>query len=77
MKVPDFVAGLLDVGIPPEDANGLGMLFAQFQDGRNAHLADGVRRALGREPRDFVDYARTAAATGCWALASSATPNAH
>ncbi|MFE4977839.1 NmrA family transcriptional regulator, partial [Kitasatospora sp. NPDC056651] len=27
---------------------------------------DGVRRALGREPRDFADYARAAAATGVW-----------
>jgi iron complex outermembrane receptor protein len=28
--------------------------------------ADGVRRALGREPRDFRDYAREAASTGVW-----------
>jgi uncharacterized protein YbjT (DUF2867 family) len=35
-------------------------------DGRNAHLADGVRRALGREPRDFADYARDTAASGIW-----------
>jgi hypothetical protein len=33
-------------------------------DGRNAHVADGVRRAMGREPRDFSLYARDAAATG-------------
>lgn len=26
----------------------------------------GVQRALGREPRDFTDYARDAAATGVW-----------
>jgi uncharacterized protein YbjT (DUF2867 family) len=35
-------------------------------DGRNARLADGVRRVLGREPRDFADYARAAAAGGAW-----------
>jgi hypothetical protein len=35
-------------------------------DGRNAHLADGVQRALGREPKDFADYARDAAVTGVW-----------
>jgi hypothetical protein len=29
-------------------------------------LADGVQRALGREPRDFSDYVRDAAATGVW-----------
>ena len=32
----------------------------------NAKLADGVQRALGREPRDFGDYARRTAATGIW-----------
>jgi hypothetical protein len=35
-------------------------------DGRNARLADGVQRALGREPRNFSDFARDAAATGIW-----------
>ena len=29
-------------------------------------VASGVRRALGREPRDFADYARETAATGVW-----------
>ena len=32
--------------------------------GATPHTTDGVQRALGREPRDFVDYAREAAATG-------------
>ena len=41
-------------------------LFTTVLDGRNAHLTDGVQRALGREPRDFVDYARDVAATGVW-----------
>jgi hypothetical protein len=41
-------------------------LFTTVLDGRNARVTDGVRRALGREPRDFADYARDAAATGVW-----------
>ena len=41
-------------------------LFRTVLDGRNAYLADGVQRALGREPRDFTDYARETAATGIW-----------
>ena len=41
-------------------------LFTEVLDGRNAYLTDGVQRALGREPRDFSDYAREAAATGIW-----------
>jgi len=41
-------------------------VFTEVLDGRNAHLADGVQRALGREPRDFADYVRETAATGVW-----------
>jgi hypothetical protein len=41
-------------------------VFGEVLDGRNAHLADGVQQALGREPRDFSDYARDAAASGVW-----------
>ncbi|MEM8855062.1 MAG: NmrA family NAD(P)-binding protein [Pseudomonadota bacterium] len=36
-------------------------------DGRNAHITDGVQRAIGRPPRDFVTFAREAAASGAWA----------
>jgi hypothetical protein len=42
-------------------------LLDEVLDGRNAHLTDGVQRALGREPGDFSDYARDAAASGVWA----------
>jgi uncharacterized protein YbjT (DUF2867 family) len=39
-------------------------------DGRNAHLADGVQRALGRPPKDFADYARDAVRSGTWPAAA-------
>ncbi|MEN0000307.1 MAG: NmrA family NAD(P)-binding protein [Pseudomonadota bacterium] len=39
-------------------------------DGRNAHLADGVERALGRAPRSFADYAHRAATAGAWPVAA-------
>lgn len=39
-------------------------------DGRNATLGDGVRRALGREPRDFIDFCQAAARAGAWAQAA-------
>ncbi|CUH80708.1 NAD(P)H-binding protein [Tropicibacter naphthalenivorans] len=39
-------------------------------DGRNAHLADGVQRALGRAPRDFAAFAQDAARAGAWAKAA-------
>ena len=35
-------------------------------DGRNAHTADGVERALGRKPRDFAGFAQTAMAANAW-----------
>jgi uncharacterized protein YbjT (DUF2867 family) len=41
-------------------------LFREVVDGRNANTTDGVRRALGREARDFRDYARETAASGVW-----------
>ena len=39
-------------------------------DGRNANLADGVQRALGRAPVDFADFADNAAKTGAWTKAA-------
>ncbi|GLS23657.1 NmrA family transcriptional regulator [Labrys miyagiensis] len=41
-------------------------LFTTVLDGRNTPLADGVRRALGRPPRDFAAYVADVAATGIW-----------
>ncbi|MBI1185890.1 MAG: NAD(P)H-binding protein [Alphaproteobacteria bacterium] len=61
-----FVAGVAESGAPKEVVWMLDYLFATVLDGRNAHLTDGVQRALGRAPRDFADYARETAATGVW-----------
>ncbi|MFQ6330298.1 MULTISPECIES: NAD(P)H-binding protein [unclassified Nocardia] len=41
-------------------------LFTKLMDGRNARVEHGVQKILGREPRDFRDYAGAAAATGVW-----------
>jgi hypothetical protein len=60
-------ASLLETLDVPSDVISLVMyLFTTVLDGRNAYLADGVQRALGRAPRDFTDYARRTAATGIW-----------
>jgi uncharacterized protein YbjT (DUF2867 family) len=61
-----FVSALTRDGVPGDEVSLLRYLFGEVLDGRNAELADGVRSALGREPRDFADYARDAAATGIW-----------
>jgi uncharacterized protein YbjT (DUF2867 family) len=61
-----YAASLRDEGVPDDVASLVGYLFAEVLDGRNAHLTDGVQRALGRPPRDFADYARAAAGAGAW-----------
>ncbi|SDY73063.1 Uncharacterized conserved protein YbjT, contains NAD(P)-binding and DUF2867 domains [Saccharopolyspora shandongensis] len=66
VTVEQFSAGMAEQGVPAEVVAMLGHLFTEVLDGRNAHLADGVRRALGREPRDFRDYAKRTAPTGVW-----------
>jgi uncharacterized protein YbjT (DUF2867 family) len=62
ITVEQYRAALVEHSMPADFAD----LLAEILDGRNAHLRDGVQRALGREPRDFSDYARAAAATGVW-----------
>lgn len=61
-----FVAGLKDAGAPKMVVWLLDYLFSTVLDGRNAYLADGVQRVLGRPPKDFADYALKAAAAGQW-----------
>jgi uncharacterized protein YbjT (DUF2867 family) len=61
-----YAAMLAEQGVPGEYVWLLNYLFTTVLDGRNASLADGVRRALGREPRDFAAYAREGAANGVW-----------
>ena len=61
---------------PPSSPNGacpaevvelLSYLFSEVLDGRNAHIADGVRSGRSvASARDFADYARAAAASGVW-----------
>jgi uncharacterized protein YbjT (DUF2867 family) len=66
VPIDDYVATLTEYGLPDDMIWLLRFLFTTVLDGRNAKLADGVQRALGREPKDFADYARETAATGVW-----------
>jgi uncharacterized protein YbjT (DUF2867 family) len=63
IPVDEFVEQLTAGGLPEEEARVFAEIFDTVLDGRNAHLCDGVERALGRPPRDFTEYARAAAAT--------------
>jgi uncharacterized protein YbjT (DUF2867 family) len=61
-----FVQGAQASGAPKDVVWMLDYLFSTVLDGRNAHLNDGIQRALGRPPKDFADYARKVAASGVW-----------
>lgn len=65
-----FVAEVAASGAPKDVVWMLDYLFSTVLDGRNAHLTDGIQRALGRPPKDFADYARDVAASGVWRTAA-------
>ena len=67
VSADEYAAALAEAELPPDFQWLVNYLFTTVLDGRNAYLSDGVERALGREPGDFTDYARTTAATGAWA----------
>ena len=66
VSLEEHAAVAAEQGVPAEVIDLLTYLFNEVLDGRNAHVTDGVQRALGRDPRDFRDFAREAAATGVW-----------
>jgi uncharacterized protein YbjT (DUF2867 family) len=66
ITLAEFADAFRAAGETEEIVEFLTYLFDEVLDGRNANLTDGVQRALGREPRDFGDYARQAASAGAW-----------
>lgn len=65
-----FAEAIAESGAPEEIAWLLNYLFDTVLDGRNAHISDGVQRALGREPADFAEFARRIASSGVWEAAT-------
>jgi uncharacterized protein YbjT (DUF2867 family) len=68
----EHVAEMIAMGVPRPDAEAVGDLFAVIRNHRSEYLSDGVQRVLGREPRDFIDWARTAATKGLWTTGPTA-----
>ena len=66
VSVGEFAEAMAAQGVPAEAIEIFSFLFGEILDGRNAHLTDGVQRALGRQPRDFREFVWDAAATGVW-----------
>ncbi|MFI5776751.1 NmrA family NAD(P)-binding protein [Nocardia sp. NPDC051570] len=53
-------------GVPAHAAQQLTRIYTSIREGEAGAVLDGVRRALGREPRAFIDYVSAAAAAGAW-----------
>jgi uncharacterized protein YbjT (DUF2867 family) len=75
VSLEHYAAAAREEGIPPEFVELVTYLFSEVLDGRNAEVADGIQRALGREPRDFAHYARGTATTGVWARDTQVSSN--
>lgn len=58
----EFAAGMTAAGVPADFVELTRYLFEEVLDGRNEYVTHGVREALGREPRDFTEFARREAA---------------
>ncbi|MFJ6612438.1 NmrA family transcriptional regulator [Streptomyces sp. NPDC091289] len=63
---PAYASLLEEFGVPGPEAGFLAELFATLLDGHNTATTDDVKRVLGREPKDFTDFAREAAGDGAW-----------
>lgn len=70
----EFAAGLRAAGLPSDAVDLVRYLFEEVLDGRNAHLAPGVREALGREPGDFAEFVRREATAWSAPSGSPAAP---
>ncbi|MEU9116702.1 NAD(P)H-binding protein [Streptomyces sp. NPDC048483] len=56
LEPEEYTARLSALGASGDEIMLMDGLFAAIREGRQAHLSDGVPRALGREPRDFGAY---------------------
>ena len=61
-----FLDALRQSAVPEDVIWTMNHLFAEVLDGRNAHLSDGIERALGRQPKDFADFVQDVAGTNTW-----------
>ncbi|CAM5352000.1 NmrA family transcriptional regulator [Streptomyces spiroverticillatus] len=56
VTVAEYASALQGYGLPPAEAEWMAGLFGMLLDGHNAGTTDGVRRILGRDPRDFTTF---------------------
>jgi len=66
ISIEQYASMLAEYQVPADFLWLVRYLFTEVLDGRNAHLTDGIQRALGRPPRDLAEFARRSASTGVW-----------
>jgi uncharacterized protein YbjT (DUF2867 family) len=66
VSIDEYKAMLVEYGLPDELVWLITYLFSEVLDGRNAGIADGIQRVLGRKPTDFSDYIKKTIAAGNW-----------
>ncbi|WP_381797346.1 NAD(P)H-binding protein [Streptomyces niveus] len=66
VSVAEYVADLVQQGLPPADAEAFADVIAPLREGKDAYVSDGVHRALGRPARSFAEFAKFTAAAGGW-----------
>jgi uncharacterized protein YbjT (DUF2867 family) len=66
LSVGDYVAELVQQGLPPADAEAFADVIGPLREGKDEYVSDGVQRALGRPPRTFAEFAKSTAAAGGW-----------
>jgi uncharacterized protein YbjT (DUF2867 family) len=62
----EHVAEMVGFGVPGPEAEAVRDLFAVIRNHLSDYVSDGVYEVLGRQPRDFTDWARATAAQGAW-----------
>jgi len=72
IRAEEYASLLEKHEVPSEYASLVMYRFTTVLDGRNESLKDGVQRALGRPPRDFADFCRSAAEAGVWTIPNAA-----
>ena len=66
ISMDEYAALMDEYNVPKVYTSLLTYLFTEILDGRNAYVADGVEKALGRKATDFSTYIQKAIAGGVW-----------
>lgn len=66
VSADEYRAALLQAQVSRDVIELVLYLFGTVLDGRNTPVTAGVRRSIGRAPRDFSEYVQCAAASGVW-----------